>query len=199
MRRLSLVVTLGVFAWAAGAQAFVGRSQDFEIGALNRVDWAGGAIGSARIENQARVAQQQDFSERHSRLSGVQTERGSLTQTLTASGPGLSTGRQAARITGSQDLPVESCRYAPGRMQQDLGLKMETRLFKPSGVGTVSGTQTYHGAQEQTRTTWYGSSGQFQSVEIKQSGTITTENDIDPTVRNSVIVNLHQSQGMGPQ
>jgi hypothetical protein len=124
----------------------------------------------------------------------VQTGRGSLVQTATAGGTGFATARQTARINGSQDLPAASSRFFPGRVQQELGAKLGTDLFKPNGVGTVAGTQTFSGAQEQAVTAPSGTSKQSQSVDIKQSGAITTGTNADPVVTSRISVDLHQSQ-----
>jgi len=193
MRRLMLTVTLGVFVWAGSALGSVGRTQSFEIGAMNRVEWAGG-VGSARGDVQGSFTQSQQASDRTSGLSILQTARGSLTQTATATGTGLGTARQNASVNGTQDLLGETTRQLTGRAQQDLGVKLDTCLFKPNGVGTVNGTQSYTGAQEQTLTTPTGTSSQSQSADIRQSGSITTQTNIDPLVRNTINLNMHQSQ-----
>jgi hypothetical protein len=190
-----MIITLGVLMLAGRAHASIGRTQGFEIGALNRVEWAGG-IGSVQGDNQASFTQKQEFSDRRTGVSAVQTGRGSLVQTATAGGTGSGTARQTASLSGSQNLPADFHRHVPGRIQQDLGLKLGTHLFKPNGVGTVGGTQTYTGAQEQTVTTPTTTSGQSQSVDIRQSGAITTGTDTDPTVKNKITVDLHQSQAM---
>jgi hypothetical protein len=193
MYRLLLTVTLVSFVSAGSAQASIGRTQGFQIGALNRVEWAGG-IGSARGETQGSFTQTQQVSDRASGLSVRQTERGSLTQTATAGGTGFSAARQTAGIKGSQDLLADTTHGFPSRGQQELEVKLDTRLFRPNGVGTVSGTQNYTGAQEQSLTTPCGTSSQSQSVDVRQAGSITTATNIDPAVRNTININLHQSQ-----
>jgi hypothetical protein len=198
MYRISLIVTVIVFAWAGGAQASIGRTQGFNVGAMNRVMWAGG-VGSARSDGQGSFSQTQQASDRNSGVSVSQTGRGSLSQTATASGTGLSTARQTAGVRGTQDLQAEMTRQLTGRGQQDLNVKLDSRLFKPGGVGTVAGTQTYSGAQEQALTSPSGSSSQSQSVDVRQSGSINTQTNIDPTVRNTININLHQSQMVNGQ
>jgi hypothetical protein len=195
-RKMLAGLCLFTFAFlllGGSAGASIGRTQSFDIGALNRVQWAGG-IGSARGDNQASFTQSQQFSDRCSGLSATQTGRGSLTQTATASGTGLSTARQTAAIRGSQDLLGETTRPLTGRAMQDLGVRLDTRLFKPGGTGAVNGTQSYTGAQEQSLATPSSRSSQSQSVDIRQSGSINTEVNTDPAVRNTVTVDLHQSQ-----
>ena len=98
------------------------------------------------------------------------------------------------RVKGSQDLLAETTHGFPNRGQQELAVKLDMRLFRPNGVGTVNGAQTYNGVQEQSVTTPGGTSSQSQSVDIGQSGSITTQTDIDPSVRNTININLHQSQ-----
>jgi hypothetical protein len=78
-----------------------------------------------------------------------------------------------------------------------MAVKLDMRLFRPNGVGSVNGAQSYNGAQEQSVTTPCGTSCQSQSVDVRQSGSITTQTDIDPTVKNTININLHQSQVTG--
>jgi hypothetical protein len=185
------VFTFIFLLWAGSAPASIGRTQSFHIGATNQIDWAGG-VGSAQGENQGSFTQTQQASDRS--LSVQQTGRGSLTQTATASGHGPSMARQTARIEGTQDLSAENSRHPTNGAHQDLGVKLDTRLFRPSGVGSVSGTQNYTGAQQQTLTSPCGTSSQSQSVDVTQSGSITTRTHTDPTVRNTINIDLHQSQ-----
>jgi len=190
--------TFAYLLLAGSTQASIGRSQGFEVGALNRVQWAGG-VGSARSEGQGSFSQTQQFSDRYSGVSATQTGRGSLTQTATASGTGLSTARQTAGIKGAQDLLAETTRQLTGRAQQDLGVKLDSRLFKPNGIGSVNGAQSFSGAQEQSFTAPSGTSSQSQSADVRQSGSITTEVNIDPVVRNTINITMHQAQTTGGQ
>jgi len=195
MSRTTLVgICLLTFAsplWAGHDDASVGRTQSFSIGALNRVEWAGG-VGSARSEGQAMFSQTQQVNA--GSLSARQSARGSFSQTATAGGTGYGLVRQTAAIRGSQDLLTETGRYPSSRAQQELGAKLTMYLFRPNGVGTVSGTQSYNGLQEQVITNAWGTSSQWQSVDIKQSGSIATQTNVDPTVRNTITVDLRQSQ-----
>ena len=184
--------------WAGPGQGAIGRTQSFNIGALNRVEWAGG-IGSARGESQASFSQTQQFTDRPNSLSASQGSRGSVSQTASASGTGFGMAQQTADIRGSQDLLTGTGHQPMGRSQQEMGAKLVTYLFRPNGVGTVNGTQSYSGLQEQALTTAWGSSSQSQSVDIKQSGAISTQTNIDPTVKNVVNVSLRQSQSIGEQ
>ncbi len=198
-RALLVGICLFTFAsplWAGQGQGTIGRTQSFNIGALNRVEWTGG-IGSARGDAQASFSQTQQFTHRPSNLSASQGGRGSVTQTASASGTGSATAEQTAAIRGSQDLSAGTGHQPMGRAQQEMGVKLSTYLFRPNGVGTVNGTQTYSGLQEQAMTTAWGTSSQSQSVDIKQSGAITTQTNVDPTVRNTITVNLRQSQTTG--
>jgi hypothetical protein len=179
--------------WAGHEQGSIGRTQSFNIGALNRVEWAGG-IGSARGDGQASFSQTQQVTHRPSGLSASQGGRGSVTQTATASGTGYGTAEQTAGIRGSQDLSAGTGHQPMSRAQQEMGAKLSTYLFRPNGVGTVNGTQSYSGLQEQAMTTAWGTSSQSQSVDIKQSGAITTQTNVDPTVKNTITVDLRQSQ-----
>ncbi len=201
--RKSRIVPAGicffVFAsplWADQAQGSIGRTQSFSIGALNRVEWAGG-IGSARGDGQASFSQTQQVNA--SGVSARQSARGSLTQTATAGGTGYSMARQTAGIRGSQDLFTETGKHPSSRAQQELEAKLTTHLFRPNGVGTVNATQSFNGLQEQTLTNAFGTSSQSQSVDIKQSGSITTQTNVDPTVKNTITVDLRQSQSTGGQ
>jgi hypothetical protein len=191
-------VCLFVFAsplWAGHDHSYgtIGRTQSFNIGALNRVEWAGG-IGSARGDSQASFSQTQQFTNHSSGLSASQGGRGLVTQTATASGTGYGTAEQTAAIRGSQDLSAGTGYQPMGRAQQEMGAKLTMYLFRPNGVGTVNGTQSYSGLQEQAMTAAWGTSSQSQSVDIKQSGAITTQTNVDPTVRNTITVDLRQSQ-----
>lgn len=182
--------------WAGPGYGTIGRTQSFNIGALNRVEWAGG-IGSARGDGQASVSHTQQVTYRPSSLSVSQGGRGSVTQTASASGTGYGTAEQTATISGSQDLSAGTGHQPMSRAQQELGARLSTYLFRPNGVGTVNGTQTYSGLQEQAMTTAWGSSSQSQSVDIRQSGAISTQTNVDPTVRNTITVDLRQSQTTG--
>jgi hypothetical protein len=182
--------------WAGHGYGTIGRTQSFNIGVLNRVEWAGG-IGSARGDAQASFSQTQQVTHRPSGLSASQGGRGSVTQTATASGTGYGTAEQTAGIRGSQDLSAGTGHQPMGRAQQEMGARLTTYLFRPNGVGTVNGTQTYSGLQEQAMTTAWGSSSQSQSVDIRQSGAISTQTNVDPTVRNTITVDLRQSQTTG--
>jgi hypothetical protein len=193
MYRLSIAVALVSFLGAGRAQASVGRTQDFQIGAPNHVVWAGG-VGSARGDNQGSFHQTQQVSDHANGLSARQMERGSLSQTVIASGTGSSRARQTADIKGSQDLLIDTTHGFPGRGQQELAVKLDTRLVQPNGVGTVSGTQNFTGAQEQSLTTPCSTSSQSQSVDVRQCGSITTATNIDPAVKNTININLHQTQ-----
>ncbi len=187
------VLTLSVAADPAGAS--VGRTQTFDIGAVNEVLWTGG-IGSAQGQAQVSISQTQQASERHryGTLSATQTGRGSLTQAATASGAAPSTARQTATIKGAQDLLGQTSPYAGARGRQDLELTLGLRLVQPSGVGTVTGTQTFNGLQEQSLTSPGATNGQSQSADVRQSGTISTGTDVDPIVSNRITIGMHQSQ-----
>ncbi|MCL5280368.1 MAG: hypothetical protein M1376_10730 [Planctomycetes bacterium] len=182
--------------WAGYGDGTIGRTQSFNIGALNRVEWAGG-IGSARGDGQASFSQMQQVIHRPSSLSASQGSRGSVTQTASASGTGYGTAEQTAAIRGSQDLSAGTGHQPMSRAQQEMGAKLSTYLFRPNGIGTVNGTQTYSGLQEQAMTAAWGTSSQSQSVDIRQSGAITTQTNVDPTVRNTITVDLRQSQTTG--
>ena len=187
------LVTVVSPLWAGHKQGSIGRTQSFNIGALNGVEWAGG-IGSARGDGQASFSQFQQVTHRPTSLSASQGSRGSVTQTASASGTGYGLAEQTAGIRGSQDLSAGTGHQPMGRAQQEMGARLSTYLFRPNGVGTVNGTQTYSGLQEQAMTNAWGTSSQSQSVDIKQSGAITTQTNVDPTVRNTITVDLRQSQ-----
>lgn len=190
----SLVTAFFVsFLWAGSAQASIGRTQSFQVGSQNHVVWGGG-VGSAQGEKHGSFNQIQQVSDHSSGVSIRQTERGALHQTATASGTGFGSARQTAASKGSQDLLAETTHGFPNRGQQELAVKLDMRLFRPNGVGTVNGHQNYNGLQEQSVITPSGTSSQSQSVDIRQSGSITTQTDIDPSVRNTININLHQSQ-----
>jgi hypothetical protein len=188
-----LAFTLSLLVGRAGAS--IGRTQTFDIGAVNRVLWTGG-IGSAQGQNQISFNQTQQASEhyRYGGLSATQTGRGSLTQTATLSGTDPSKAGQTATIKGTQDLLGQTSPYAATRGRQDLEVKLDTRLVQPSGIGTATGTQTYNGLQEQSLTSACGTSSQSQSADVRQSGTISTETNVDPIVTNKITIGMHQSQ-----
>jgi hypothetical protein len=193
MSRFLLTAFLVSFLLAGSVQASIGRTQNFQVGGLNHVVWGGG-VGSAQGEKHGSFTQIQEVSDHSSRVSIRQAERGSLSQTATASGTGFGAARQTAASKGSQDLLAETTHGFPNRGQQELAVKLDMRLFRPNGVGTVNGAQNYSGVQEQSVTTPSGTSSQSQSVDIGQSGSITTQTDIDPSVKNRININLHQSQ-----
>jgi len=187
-----LILTLSL--WAGRAGASVGGTQSFDIGSVNLVFWTGG-IGSAQGQVQLDVSQMQQSVERnrYGGLGAMQGERGSLTQTASATGRSPSLAGQSATIKASQDLLGQMSPLA-ARGRQDLELKMGTLLFQPAGVGTVRGTQTYNGLQEQSVVSPCGMSNQSQSVDVRQSGTIVTKTDVEPLVLNRVTVGMHQAQ-----
>lgn len=184
---LAVVLSLG----AGPAEAWIGRTQSFDIGATNEITWGGG-VGTARGENHGTFNQVQQGRDRYSSIS--QGGRGSLSQTATASGAAPSVAQQAARIRGTQNLLADICRPVGIRAHQDLGARLSTSLVQPSGGGNVNGTQTYSGVQEQNSTSPFGTSSQSQSVDAKQSASITTPTNVDPIVKNTMNINLHQSQ-----
>jgi hypothetical protein len=193
MYRSLLTASVVLFLLAGSVRASIGRAQSFQIGGLNQVVWGGG-VGSAQGENHGSFAQTQEVSDHSSRLSVRQAERGSLSQTATASGTGLGAARQTAASKGSQDLLAETTCGLPNRVQQELVVKLDMRLFRPNGVGTASGAQNFNGVQEQSVITPGGTSSQSQSVDTRQAGSITTQTNIDPSVKNTININLHQSQ-----
>ncbi|MBM4028268.1 MAG: hypothetical protein FJ280_23180 [Planctomycetes bacterium] len=198
MWRVSVIVGWSMLACTSSAHAWIGRTQGFDIGAVNRILWGGG-IGSATGETQTSFSQTQQFSEHHrySSISGTQSGRGSLSQTATAHGTGFSTVRQTADIGGSQSLSASPAFWSSGAWgRQGLEVRLDTRLFQPNGSGSVSGTQAYNGQQEQSLATPYSTSSQSQSVDVRQSGSINPTTDTDPIVRNTVTMNLRQSQMM---
>jgi hypothetical protein len=204
MCKFLMIVTLTVLALAGSAQGFVGRchyfgvgidrTQDFEITSPNRIEWGGG-VGSAHGERRITITQRQDFGNGHG-LSVLQKERGRLVQTATASGEtGSATVEQKAKINGSQHLSIDSRQGS--RASQTLGVKLNSLVTRPNGVGTVNGTQRFTGAQEQMTATPYGTGTQSQRVNIVQSSSINTGTDTDPTVTNNISVTLNQSQSTG--
>lgn len=198
-RTILIGICLFAFAsplWAGHGYGTIGRTQSFNIGALNRVEWAGG-IGSARGDGQVSFSQLQQLIHGPTHLSANQGSRGSVTQTAGAGGTGYGTAEQTAAIRGSQDLSAGTGHQPMSRAQQELGAKLSLYLFRPNGVGTVNGTQTYSGLQEQALTAAWGASSQSQSVDIRQSGAITTQTNVDPTVKNTITVDLRQAQTTG--
>jgi hypothetical protein len=192
--------TLAVLLPAGMASASIGWTQGVDIGAVNHILWTGG-IGSASGDAQVSFNQTQQANEhyRYSSVSARQGARGSLTQTATASGTSPSTARQTATINGAQDSLAQAWPRPAARGQQDLGVKLDTRLSLPSGVGSVSGTQHFDGLQEQSLTTPLGSSRQSQSVDATQSGSITTQTNVDPLVTNRITIGMHQSHMVNGQ
>jgi hypothetical protein len=187
------VLAVVLFLWTGSASASIGRTQGFTIGAMNEITWGGG-IGTARGENQGTFSQVQRASDRWSNVSISQVGRGTLNQTASAGGAAPSVAQQTARIRGNQNLLADTCRPVGVRAHQDLGARLTTRLIQPCGAGNVSGTQTYSGTQEQASAGPFGTSNQSQSVDIKQSASITTPTCVDPIVKNTINISLHQSQ-----
>jgi hypothetical protein len=191
---------LAVLLPVHSAGASIGWTQGVDIGAVNQVLWIGG-VGSASGDAQVSFNQTQQANEhyRYSNVSARQAARGSLTQTATASGTSPSTARQTATIKGAQDSLAQGWPHPAARGQQDLGVKLDTRLSLPQGVGSVSGTQHFDGLQEQSLTTPLSNSSQSQSVDATQSGSITTQTNVDPLVTNRITIGMHQSHMVNGQ
>ncbi|MGE5294403.1 MAG: hypothetical protein ACM3VT_06205 [Solirubrobacterales bacterium] len=195
-KQRSVIVIACVLCLAGAAQASIGSAQYFEIGAINQVDWLGG-IGSATAMNKISFEQNQMSSNFHSGF-GSQRQFGTLTQSGTATGlVGPSTSQQDATLKGDQSLLTSGGRFGGTYGTQSLEGILKNTVVKPEGAGTVSGTQSFVGGQQQGFSTLYGGGGQSQYIEVLQQGNITTGANTDPTVISTVNFQLGQSQITG--
>ncbi|MBN1512125.1 MAG: hypothetical protein JXB13_08930 [Phycisphaerae bacterium] len=199
MKKGLFIIVTGTLLLAGSAQAHrapgsIGWAQNFEIGAVNQVDWLGG-VGSASGLNRATFEQIQQFSTARSEVSALQRQTGRLMQSASASGlVGPSTSRQEATVNGDQALWARGGRFPSAGARQSLDGTFVNQVVKPDGIGEVSGTQRYTGLQEQSLSTPNGNGLQSQSVEIVQRANITTGADTDPVVTSTINLQLSQSQ-----
>lgn len=201
MRKERWIIVAGVLVLflAGGAQASIGWTQGYTVGATNRVDWFGG-IGSVAAENKARWEQKQHFGDAHAGLGAFQRQSGAIVQNASADGrAGPSSSRQRALLQGDQSLGISGGRFPEVRGNQSLGGTLTNVLVKPQGVGHVNGNQHFVGRQEQGFSTPYSSGGQSQYAEVVQRGNITTNVNTDPMVKSKVRLQLDQSQITGGQ
>lgn len=194
MRKQCSIIITGVLFLAGGAQASIGWTQNFTVGAINQVDWLGG-VGSAASVNKASYDQRQQFSNTFANFSAFQRNSGTIFQNASASGLiGPSSSRQDAAINGSQTLATNGSSFPEARGQQTFTGTFANVLIKPDGIGRVDGIQHFVGAQQQGVTTSYGSGAQSQYVEVLQRASIGTGANTDPTVTSTVNLQLSQSQ-----
>lgn len=194
MSKRYLIVVTVVLMTAGGAQASIGWSQHFGIGAANHAEWPGG-IGSATAVNKVVVDQNQRFGHGFTSLSTFQRQSGTLFQNATASGPvGPGTSRQEASIDGAQSLWAHPGKFPHSRGQQNLTADLSNEVIKPHGVGRVDGVQRFGVSQEQGFSTFYGSGSQWQSAKTFQRATIDADIPVQATAANRIELQLNQSQ-----
>jgi hypothetical protein len=195
MVRQLTVVLLSVSLWAGSAYA-VGWTQDFDVGVRNVVEWAGG-VGSARGENRVTIAEKQSLDGGCYRLSAVQKAQGTILQSATINGTtGPSQVRQNADAAGTQYIPIDSKGGFAGGAWQNLGVSLQNYAFKPDGVGSVNGTQSFVGGQMQAITTPYFRAVQSQHIDATQNASITTTTPTDPVVRSTINIKMTQNSGL---
>ena len=194
MRKTCMFIVAGVLFLAGGAQASVGWTQGFAVGATNHVGWLGG-VGSVAAVNKASFDQKQYFGSAQASLGAFQRQTGTIFQNASADGiAGPSTSTQRANLQGDQSLGVFGGKFSGARGFQSLGGTMTNVLVKPEGIGHVNGNQHFVGRQEQAFGTPFGSGGQTQYAEVLQRGNITTDVNTDPIIKSKVKLQLDQSQ-----
>jgi len=185
---LSLVMV--VFC-TSGAWAFVGQVQGFDIGAVNSIHWIGGT-GSAEGGNQVMFAQEQ--AAHKFGVSGLQKEMGVFVQTGQVDGPGPGTVRQTADIGGAQHQAGGLTAYPTSKQSQEMGVDLSTLVDKPYGPGAASGAQSFVGGQTQILITPTSMSAESQIVGAAQYAGIVGGPNADPTVKNTLNIDLGQNQ-----
>lgn len=199
---MRILIALGVstiLLLACSARGAIGQTQGFEIGALNLVEWAGG-IGSASGRNESVFAQEQELSDLASKTAVAQRERGTLAQIAFAGGTsGPSSVEQNASVAGAQEQLAGSGPGSQTNSHQSLTAFFGGTVFKPEGIGSANGTQTYESTQVQTMMTPFSTTMQSQTLKTTQYASIGTATNIDPLVTSSLNVQLNQQHGLDAQ
>lgn len=197
--RIQVVSIVGVLLLSAcSARASLNQSQDFQVGGRHLTEWAGG-IGSANGRNETSVSQEQAFRETYGRASATQSGRAALVQTGTATGTGPARIENNAGLTGSQRQLVDLTPGFANTSSQKLAGDLSMVVVKPYGIGSAGGTQDFTSSQSQTMTTPFGWASQTQSLRSIQSASIGTVMDVDPTVTNTLSVQLSQQATINGQ
>jgi hypothetical protein len=196
MQRECLLSGIIVLLAASGAWAVIGQAQGFEIGATNFVPWGGG-VGSAQGSHQVRIGQEQRMATSYCGPVALQKETGVFIQRATASGAGSSTVRQKAEIEGAQGQIAGDWSQPVHVQGQHMGVGFTTRIDMPSGSGAASGTQRFLGDQTQTVLTPAGRSTESQVLRATEYAAVVGGPNADPTVKNSLNVQLSQGQLTG--
>jgi hypothetical protein len=198
MRTQIVSVVALVLLSACGAWGSLGQNQDFQVGGRHLVEWSGG-VGSAGGRNETSFNQDQEFHNTYGRVSGLQGARASLVQTGTATGDGPATIQNNAPVTGSQrqvaDVTAGFVNTSTQRLVGDLSMV----VVKPYGIGSAGATQDFTSSQTQVLNTPFGWASQSQTLRAFQSANIGTVMDVDPTVTNTLNVQLNQQHTINGQ
>lgn len=193
---LSICILLPMLcgAWGGG-WSVVGQEQGFQIGAANNANWWGG-VGTSESGNTATFAQEQSvFGNGPGGSYGLQKETGIFVQQGTihnVSGPTFLS--QNAAISGGQTQDITRGWNQGVGQGQGMNLALDTSVCKPWGVGTVSAGQGFVGGQQQISIGPGTTGAQSQFVGAAQYVGLMTGPNTDPTVTNSLDIQLGQSQ-----
>jgi hypothetical protein len=187
---VTFVVAL-VSLWAGSVRAGLNQNQDFQVGGRHLVEWAGG-VGSVNGRHDTSVSQEQAFQDAYGRGSGTQSGRATLTQTGTAGGSGPASIENNAAVTGAQRQLVNFTPAVENSARQNLTADLSMVVVKPYGIGSATGTQDFTSSQSQTMTTPYGWASQTQTLRATHYANIGTAVNVDPTVTNTLNVQLNQ-------
>ncbi len=195
MRKECALSAIIILVIASGAWAAIGQAQGFEIGAVNAM-WGAG-IGSAEGGHQVMIGQEQKTATAHFSTAGLQKETGVFVQTASASGPAANSARQTAGIEGRQQQFGSPWAPTVSAQGQRMGVAFTTQVSVPSGAGAASGMQSFVGGQTHTLLTPTTLSTESQVVGATQYAAVVGGPQADPTVENSLSVDLHQGQLTG--
>lgn len=175
---------------ASGAWGAIGQAQHFEIGVNNVLEGVG--VGTARSSELTVIGQAQRIAGSHHSAAGVQKEAGVYFRTSEITGPEATRLTQRADIKGDQ-MQVGGC-LSPRLQGQHLRADFTTEIVMPSGPGSARGGQGFVGGQMQTMSSGRGSGSQAQLLIVVQRASVVGTEQTDPTVTNSLHVDLSQGQ-----
>jgi len=177
-----------------GHCANIGQEQDFSIGGFNMAKRDGG-VGRAESDNSVDVGQCQ--TARSAGSEAKQRQAGKITQNASVSGcHGLVKSIQDASADGSQEQSIEGGRHRSQTQGQELNVNLDNLVKKIHGKGKAEGAQDFVGSQNQTLISPGVFSKNAQSVNVEQSGNVDGSFCSSVVVKNSVNVQMSQSQNI---
>ncbi len=177
---------------ASGAWAAIGQAQGFQIGAVNALGGLG--VGSAESTHQVMIGQQQGTTTSHFGGTGTQTQTGVFVQTAASSGPRSGNAYQTAQVGATQGQLTSGGFHPTSAQGQQMGVGFTTKMDLPCGSGAVTGTQSFVGGQTHTVLTPTSMSTESQVLGATQYTAVVGGPHGNPTVSNSLNVNLTQGQ-----